>query len=610
MSDKNSYDYSSFSQTASAQHWKRIGLKRRSGVNVPLFSIYSKKSTGIGEIPDLKWLIKWTAQNSMSLIQLLPLNDTGQHYAPYDAESSFALDPMYLRLEEIKDLPLFGFKKKIQSLKKKFPTGKKRVNYAIKEEKLSFLKDVFEKTKKKLPKEFKQFVQSQNFWLLDYALFKTIKQKNKGVCWEEWPLLLKERSIESLKQFQAENKEEIVFQQWLQWQLFTQMKNIKKEAHKEKVLLIGDLPFLVSRDSADVWAHQSFFKLDKVAGAPPDLYFAQGQRWGMPTYNWENIKTEDYSYIKEKLKYSENFYDLFRIDHSVGFFRVWSIDIHEPLESHGLNGRFDPEDESVWEEHGRNLLKVLLESTAMLPCAEDLGTIPPCSFKVLEELAIPGMDVQRWKKDWQQTYTFLNPEFYRKNAAAAISTHDMCSFINWWQFEVNTVDRFLLISALNEIGLSLEEIESELFDLKKSQHNRLRWKKEIGSVETLLEKVHSNRDQAWHLVDLYLGSYNESGNFLSFLRVKKSEETNLKKLTRQALLQAGKSASIFSIQMLQDWLSLEDKDFFKNWSARINLPGTVGDQNWSLIYPYPVDQLSQFPFNQEIRKINISSERR
>src|SRR3989338_2636598 len=143
------------------------------------------------------------------------------------------------------------------------------------------------------------------------------------------------------------------------------------------------------------------------------MYCAKGQRWGMPTYNWEAIAGDGYRYLKEKLKYAENFYDILRLDHVVGLFRIWSTPYDEPAENKGLNGFFDPRDENMWGEHGRRILSVMLNSTDMLLSAEDLGIIPKTCPKTLEELGIPGNDVERWTKDWNVKHDFLGPEDYR-----------------------------------------------------------------------------------------------------------------------------------------------------------------------------------------------------
>ena len=153
---------------------------------------------------------------------------------------------------------------------------------------------------------------------------------------------------------------------WVQWQAYKQFKAAKAYASEKGILLKGDLPILVSRDSADVWAHTEFFKLEFAAGAPPDMYCSRGQRWGMPTYNWEAKSADGYRYFKAKLKYAENFYDILRVDHVVGLFRIWSIPYNDPPENEGLHGSFDPWDQGLWDRNGRERLSLILDNTCLL----------------------------------------------------------------------------------------------------------------------------------------------------------------------------------------------------------------------------------------------------
>ncbi|MGE5279589.1 MAG: 4-alpha-glucanotransferase, partial [Deltaproteobacteria bacterium] len=388
------------------RQWEILGTHRRAGVATPLFGIFSESSCGIGELPDLKILVDWCRETGISIIQLLPLNDVGFNFRPYDAQSMFALDPMYLAPGRLRGVEARRWKERIDALKESFPCAGPRVDYRIKGAKLALFYDIFRTSCPQPSPELNAFIADNAYWLEDYALFRAIKEDRHEADWREWPAGLRDRAHEDLASFSRERAATLLFQKWLQWQLYEQFRDAKAYAGGHGVALMGDLPFLVSRDSADVWAHQGYFKLDLVSGAPPDLLYAQGQRWGMPPYDWPAIAGHGYDYIVEKLRYAENFYDLYRIDHVVGMFRLWTIRVEEPEATGGLNGVFDPSDEKTWEGHGRTLLDVLIDNTRMLACAEDLGTIPPCTFRVLEEYGIPGIDVQRWTRDWGKTYAF------------------------------------------------------------------------------------------------------------------------------------------------------------------------------------------------------------
>jgi 4-alpha-glucanotransferase len=599
--------YIEFLTTFSKEKWQKIGLVRRAGVVVPLFSIYSNRSVGIADFLDLKLVCDWVRQCGMSIIQLLPLNDTGFNFRPYDCESGFALEPLYINLNELKGVDNLKFLDPIKSLKEKFPISR-RINYEVKKEKLGILWQIFKETKDDLPIEFKEYQNKNIFWLKDYCLFKVIKERYQQKSWEEWPYFLRERL--NLGDFERENRERIEFYAWLQWQAYEQLKEVKYYAEKKGIFLMGDLPLLVSRDSSDVWSKKDYFKLDLSSGAPPDMYYFKGQRWGMPTYNWENIAKNNYDYMIEKLRYAENFYHLFRIDHVVGFFRIWSIPINEPLENAGLGGFFDPPDENIWEEHGRKILSVMLENTSMLACAEDLGTVPKCSYKVLKELGIPGMEVLRWNKDWQKTYDFKKPQEYRTLAVACLSTHDSSNIEAWWNFEAGTVDEDLFKRLMQEKNIDFFAIKEKLFDLNLSFHKRLRWRKEINSPSKLLEVLKLEEKQVPHIIDLYKGSYLEKEKLWQALGLKEDLKEKADNLFLKRVLEyISESSSIFCINLLFDWFSFSDIFSDDCWLRRINFPGTLSKDNWSYVMPISIEEMLNLKVNSEIKEINIKTNR-
>lgn len=590
--------------------WKKCGVVRRAGVAAPLFSLYSKKSVGIGEIPDLKLFVDWCRKTGMSVIQLLPMNDVGYDFTPYDAQSTFALEPLYLSLESLKGVSVRKYSKDIQALRRKFPTDLPRVDYGLKRAKMELLWTLFQSQSAKLPKAFHTFVQDQGFWVKDYALFKTIKEHQGEKAWETWVPPFKTRDSAALTAFGREHNPRIAFHAWLQWQLFLQFETVKTYARKKGVLLLGDLPFLVSRDSADVWAHQNYFKLDRVSGAPPDLYFANGQRWGMPAYRWETIADNDYDYLIQKLQYAENFYDLFRIDHVVGVFRLWTIPIQEPSETAGSRGAFDPPEESLWEDHGRRILSCMAQGTSMLPCGEDLGTVPACSNKVLEEFGIPGMDVQRWMRDWGKSYDFKNPESYRPLSIAIVSTHDMTSLRGWWEHEAGTVDREHFRQMALQRGKDPNALFSRLFDVPNSRNNRLRWKNDLNEA-ALLQAVGLKAEEAADFLDLFHSTFDERERFWNYIGFKGLPEKNVTPgLARRILEKASETESLLSIQLLQDWLSLDPRlERYDSWDYRLNTPGTTGDANWTWRAPFSLEELQKLSLNTVIKDLHARTHR-
>lgn len=603
--------YKSFLHSACGKIWKRVGAKRRAGVTAPLFSLYSKRSIGIGEAPDLKLLVDWCKKTGLSIIQLLPLNDVGFDFRPYDAQSSMALDPMYLSIESLADCDLKAFAKDLKGLRKKFPVGKIRVNYGIKKAKLELLARIFASpAAPKKGKKFLGFLRTNKTWLEDYAAFKVLKDEFQMSGWMDWPEEFRTKQPKALTAFSKKHKSEILFHKWLQWQLFEQFKDVKKYAAKRGVLLMGDIPFLISRDSADVWAHQENFKLDLSSGAPPDLYFAQGQRWGMPPYNWERIAADDFDYVRRKMKCVQQLFDLFRIDHFVGMFRLWTISLSEPSEHGGMKGRFDPSEEHLWKEHGQKILDVMLESAKMLPCAEDLGVVPKCSYEILETYKIPGSDVQRWARNWGKDYRFKNGDVYRENSMSMLSTHDTSAFCAWWEYEAGTVDEWFFRKKCDERGIPFDAFKERLFDIPHSQYGRLRWRSEIESVGMLLAILGKSHDEAWHIVDAYRSSYEERKLYWHHVGMTGPVERKASAaFVKKALESVNHTRSIFSLQILQDWLSLGEFTGRDSWEYRINVPGSMGVQNWSLVAPLSLETMQKFSVNKAIRKIVVDSGR-
>jgi len=590
------------SECISNTNWKNIGFKKRAGILIPLFTVYSKNSYGVGDLGDLKLVIDWAKLTANSIIQLLPMNEVGPLFCPYDAVSSFALEPAYICL---KDFPEVSGKKFNALL-----AGAGYVNYALKTEKLQLLWDVYLTTDLSEAIDFEEFQQKNSYWLLDFALFKVLKEFHQGKPWYEWEPGFKNRQPEQLRAFQQDNIEKITFQMWLQWILFKQFKEASAYAARRGIFIKGDLPVLVSRDSADVWSHVEFFKLDFAAGAPPDMYCAKGQRWGMPTYNWEAIAGDNYRYIKEKLKYAQEFYSILRIDHVVGLFRIWSIPYNDLEENHGVNGVFDPLDEQLWDKHGRRILSVLVQNTKMLLCAEDLGVIPKCCTDTLLEFGIPGNDVQRWVKDWNVRHDFLMPQEYRALAVAMLSTHDTTNWKAWWQYEAGTVDEALFIRKCNERKIDFAKVSLKLFDANLSFHGRLRWKKEIDCVDKLLWELGKRPEEVGDFIELYENTFAEKEKLWKLLDCpgQMTEMASFDLLARVIKLILN-SRAIFCINSIRDYLGLAD--IFKNdpYQYRVNLPGTISPKNWSLRLPLSLEELLKHPVNQQIRKMIVDSER-
>lgn len=604
-------DYNSLLNTYSSSQWKKIGVQKRAGVALPLFSVYSKNSIGTGEIPDLKKVIDWCRVTGMSVIQLLPLNELGSDNAPYNAISTFGIEPMYISIKKLRNADLKPFRKEIRALKKNFPAGGSKVNYNIRTEKLLLLKKIFSASGITGLADFETFKKNNFHWLKYYCLFKIISGMNSGKNWSEWDLKYRYIASYTAEKILKDNENEINFYIWVQWQLYEQLISVKKYAKRKKVFIMGDIPFLVSRNSADVWAYKNYFKLQLSSGAPPDMYFSKGQRWGMPPYNWDNISADNYSYFREKIKYAENFFDMYRIDHFVGLFRIWTIDLRTPEESGGMDGKFDPEDERYWEGQGRNILRTMINSSEMLPCAEDLGTVPYCSDKVLKESGVTGINVQRWEKDPDDDFNFISPADYRINSVATVSTHDSSSLPAWWENEAGTVDEISFRQICEKFISSPDkysEIKDKLFDKELSGNGRLYWKEEVTDKAKLLHILGLDYETGREFLEMYISSFNEKKKFLNYIGMEGDSEHNVSvHFIRSSLEKISSSSSVFSIQLLMEYLYLDPGllEKFRGWEYRINFPGTVKSDNWSVIFPVSLEELIEFGINGEIREINM-----
>ena len=591
-------------ETLSADRWRSLGFLERAGVLAPLFSVYSKNSTGIGDFEDLKLLADWAEKTGNTILQLLPMNEVGGVFCPYDSFSSFAIEPLYICFDKIPFSLSSATKEKIKKLKNEFPAGVAYVDYRLKARKTQLLWEIFVDDGKIDHDGLDTFARDNAYWIYDYANFKVLKNHHAGKAWYDWEDGYKRRDSAWLADFSSEYDTQIKFEIWLQWLAFQQFKAAKEYANKKGVFIKGDLPVLVSRDSADVWAHPEFFKLDLASGAPPDMYCAKGQRWGMPPYNWNNIASSDFRYLKEKLRYADNFYDMLRIDHVVGLFRIWSIPFNEPEENQGLNGFFDPHDQALWGEHGRNILSVIVKNCRSLLCAEDLGVVPAECRPTLLDFGIPGNDIARWTKDWNRRHNFLAPEEYRPLSVAALSTHDTTIFINWWESEAGTIDEALFIQKCASRGIDYTDVKGKLFDANLSKYGRLRWLDSILSEDILVGILGKRKEEVGDFIDMYKNTFGEKAKLWRLFKLAGVvREKADPEIVIAALKFVLSSASIFAIQSILDYLSIDNILKGDLHKYRFNIPGTISDRNWSLTIPISLEDLLRHKVCGQIKKL-------
>lgn len=414
-------------QTILHSPWERIGVKPHHGLNFPLSAIRSQKSCGIGEFFDLIPLINWCQNIGIDVIQLLPVNDSGENPSPYFPISAFALNPIFLSLHKLPHLNE-DLQKKILELHSFNESP--RVQYQeVYHHKLFFLRQYFEQNEKHFvqTQEFEIFV-NKNPWLERYALFKFFKEVLSQNPWINWSEEYKNLSEKTFQELKNKHKHALNFFIFAQYLCFLQLKEIHTYANQKGIFLSGDIPILISPDSADVWQYPEEFDLSLGAGSPPDEYSKQGQTWGLPLYRWDVSKKRDFSWWKFRLQYASLFYDIYRIDHALGFFRIWAI----PPKQEAHMGQFIPHDTNEWIPLGKEILSTLVKSNPMLPIAEDLGPATKQVRETLAEMGICRTILMRWERD-KENHTFINIQDYTPLSTTTLSTHDSETLTQWWK---------------------------------------------------------------------------------------------------------------------------------------------------------------------------------
>ena len=317
---------------------------RGAGVAVPVFSLRSENSFGVGEFTDLKLLADWGKKAGLKLIQLLPINDTSATHSwrdsyPYAAISAFALHPIYLNLAAVAGSENKKLLAELEPERRRL-NALAAVDYeAAMQAKLGFLKKIFPSQKAATfsSTEYKKFFAENKAWLAPYAAFCFLRDKFGTSDFSRWPehSTFDEKTISAL----VENNDDLSFHFFLQFHLHRQLLDATTHIHAAGLVLKGDIAIGVYRHGADTWQQPELFHLDMQAGAPPDPFSATGQNWGFPTYNWPRMADDGFAWWKQRLTQMDCYFDAFRIDHILGFFRIWSNPAHAV---EGILGHFVP----------------------------------------------------------------------------------------------------------------------------------------------------------------------------------------------------------------------------------------------------------------------------
>lgn len=416
----------------------KLLASRLNGILLPVSAMRSSADWGVGDLGSLKEWISFLSAQGVEILQILPLQETAPHTCcPYSAMTSFAIDPVYVdasRLEDLKgNSAADEFITSLQEKIKRWRACSHAPFTEVKNAKLQLLwlayrnflqNHVALRTPRYLA--FQAYESAQTAWLRGYALFRTLKDFYHWQSWKNWPLELQNFHSQAVRLFEAKHREYVQFYSYVQWVLDCQLREAKIIAQDKNIYIFGDIPFATNLDSAEVWAEPENFRIGWEIGAPADQFSKDGQRWGLPAYDWQYLHTHNLDLWRRKIRRITELYDIFRLDHLVGFFRTY---VFAPNDEKGC---FDIEGEQNQIDRGYNFLRMVLEEAqGKLPIGEDLGVIPNYVRRMLVDLRIPGYKVLRWEREDNGYYR--EPRNYPVVSLATTSTHDTETLRGWWE---------------------------------------------------------------------------------------------------------------------------------------------------------------------------------
>jgi 4-alpha-glucanotransferase len=541
--------------------------QRIAGVLTPLFALRREDDLGIGDLEALRQFVDWASGVGFKVVQLLPINETGGDNSPYNAISAMALEPMTLHLTpgSPQHLTQADFDEVLASFNlKKLRSG--AVKYKqVRQLKRALLEKAFAQFGASVrehasgAEEFRNFCEGEKSWLDAYVFFRALMEENGGSeAWDRWPeeqrsttgarAWLLSQSPETQKHFAGRED----FFRYVQWIAYEQWQQIKAYAEERGVALMGDIPFGVSYCSADVFARREQFALDWSGGAPPEPYFKDdeftqkwGQNWGIPLYRWDVMRGDDFAWWRQRVRGVRNIFHIFRIDHILGFYRIYSFPWrpernaeflplgweHMLERTGGAWPRFTPRDDSSYESaeanrrEGEQYLRVVLEAAAdCCLVGEDLGTVPHYVRPSLQTLSIAGFKIPQWEVASDGRLT-LGHE-YERLSVTTYATHDHKPIRAMWD------------DAFDEDEADKEQARGDLRKIAA-----------FAGITSLDNKEFYDRD-----------------------------------FYAQALEALFRSNSWMAIVMITDLLARKD---------RFNVPGTAADSNWSRRLHLTVDRLGK-----------------
>ena len=399
-------------------------MVRAAGILMPITSLPSPY--GIGTLGQTaRDFIQFLEKSGQTYWQILPICPTGYGDSPYQSSSTFAGNPYMI---DLNDLVLEGLLQRADFEDFSWGDEPEKIDYKLQyEQRFVVLKKSVENVSTNMADSLAAFLQTEAYWLDDYALYMAVKNHFGGTAWSQWPEPVRLRDTNKLEELKTTLAEDILFWKTIQFLFFHQWNKLKAYASQHHIQIIGDLPIYVSEDSADVWAHPEQFQLNEelrpteISGCPPDGFSEDGQLWGNPLYDWKKLKASGYDWWVQRMKHCLELYDVVRIDHFRGFDEYYAIPYGEKTARKG-----------EWEKGpGMDLFNTLnkkLENLHVI--AEDLGFLTESVLEMLKESGYPGMKVLQFAFDGSEDSAYL-PYKYEHNCVVYTGTHDNETTKGW-----------------------------------------------------------------------------------------------------------------------------------------------------------------------------------
>lgn len=626
------------------------------GTAIPVGALKTADSCGVGEFLDLIPFADFCKKAGLKLIQLLPVNDTGTESSPYSALSAFALHPLYISL---KSLPEVEGKeellKEITKLQKKYEKLPRFQYRELRRKKLELLQKIFESEKEKIisSSELSKWIKN-NPWIQVYSIFMQKKEKKHEASWKEWgEAQPTKKELDDLWK-DKKNQDGNLFYAWVQMRLDEQFAKASKYAQTLGIKLKGDIPIMMNEDSCDAWAFPEYFNDEMRAGSPPDGPNPVGQNWGFPIYNWDNLKKDDYSWWKNRLIHASKYYQVYRIDHVLGFFRIWATPQRESTAMLGWTQPFEPITTDELHNLGFSDDRITWLSVPHVPTnqieavnnGDYLGTHGILA-KIMDRIGNEEMwrfkpeikgEKDIWASDIPDNVKPRLAEFWRNRALVKVADglysplwtyHSTTAWQSLsddekyrlgqlivtkysrmevlWEEQARTLLGDLtsctdMVACAEDLGSNPESLPRVLNDLSILSLRVVRWSRnwnapgepyyQFGEYPYLSVTTSSVHDSS--TARLW---WLKEGDAWDFYRTFPGDSdvqpgSYNSKTARYLLSKMAESNSAFCIHPLQDFLGLVEDYFDENPdNERVNIPGSVNEFNWTYRLPVTIEKL-------------------